>query len=146
MVIYDQKARERKVLKRPKKGCFEVSDNAEYKKIVRKLRKLESEHKREFGGATEESVILAEAASTLMTLGAATKRGKRGCNVFIKLTEITKKKEIYLNVNTISSVFVTDIAEDGDAARVFLAGETAPWYVCETVEEVMEKIRASEER
>lgn len=61
--------------------------------------------------------------------------------MFIKLTEITKKNELYLNVNAISSVFVTDRSEDGDSARVFITGEAEPWYVCETVKEVMEKIR-----
>lgn len=38
--------------------------------LVRRLRRLESEHKKEWGGATEESCLIAEAADVIETLSA----------------------------------------------------------------------------
>lgn len=38
--------------------------------LVRRLRRLESEHKKEWGGATEESCLIAEAADVIEALSA----------------------------------------------------------------------------
>lgn len=38
--------------------------------LVRRLRRLESEHKKEWGGATEESCLIAEAADVIEVLSA----------------------------------------------------------------------------
>ncbi len=38
--------------------------------LVRRLRRLEAEHKKEWGGATEESCLIAEAADVIETLSA----------------------------------------------------------------------------
>lgn len=42
--------------------------------LVRRLRRLESEHKKEWGGATEESCLIAEAADAIEALSAQIER------------------------------------------------------------------------
>ena len=44
--------------------------------LVRRLRRLESEHKKEWGGATEESCLIAEAADVIEQLSAQLERKK----------------------------------------------------------------------
>lgn len=61
--------------------------------------------------------------------------------MFIKLTDINSGNPIYVNTNAISSVFITDHKEQGNAARVYITGDELPWYVQESVDEVMDRLR-----
>ena len=59
--------------------------------------------------------------------------------MFIKLTNSFDRKELYLNTKAISSVIASDRRDD-EGSRVFITGESDPWYVSESVEEIMERI------
>lgn len=59
--------------------------------------------------------------------------------MFIKLTKSVDLQPLYLNTKAISSV-TTANKTDGGGSRVFLIGEVEPWYVAESVEEVMDCI------
>lgn len=59
--------------------------------------------------------------------------------MFIKLTDSFSHKDLYLNTKAISSVTASD-RKDYEGSRVFITGESDPWYVSESVEEVMERI------
>lgn len=59
--------------------------------------------------------------------------------MFIKLTNSFDRKELYLNTNAISSVTASD-RKDYEGSRVYITGESDPWYVSESVEEIMERI------
>ena len=64
--------------------------------------------------------------------------------MFIKLTDsVNNRKALYLNVNAISSVTASDRRSD-DGSRVYITGEEDPWYVRETVDEVIDRINAAE--
>lgn len=64
--------------------------------------------------------------------------------MFIKLTNaLFDRKALYLNVNAISSVAASDRRDD-DGSRVYITGEDSPWYVSETVYEVIDRINAAE--
>lgn len=65
--------------------------------------------------------------------------------MFIKLTKCVDLQPLYLNTKAISSVTTSDQTND-NGARVFITGEDAPWYVSESLEEVMDRIRESEDR
>ena len=56
--------------------------------------------------------------------------------MFIKLTDSFSHKDLYLNTKAISGVTASD-RKDYEGSRVYITGETDPWYVCEAVEEVM---------
>lgn len=60
--------------------------------------------------------------------------------MFIKLSNsMYQGKELYLNISAISSVTASD-RKDYEGSRVYITGEGDPWYVCESVEEIMERI------
>lgn len=59
--------------------------------------------------------------------------------MFIKLTDSFSHKDLYLNTKAISGVTASD-RKDYEGSRVFITGESDPWYVCESVEEIMERI------
>lgn len=59
--------------------------------------------------------------------------------MFIKLTSSMDRKDLYLNINAISSVIASNRKND-EGSRVYITGEGDPWYVCESVEEIMERI------
>ena len=60
--------------------------------------------------------------------------------MFIKLTNsLGGNKELFLNVSAISSVTASDRMND-EGSRVYITGEEPPWYVSESVEEIMERI------
>lgn len=65
--------------------------------------------------------------------------------MFIKLTNSINQNPLHLNAKAISSVTTSDRMGD-NGARVFITGEDAPWYVSESVEEVMDRIREAEDR
>ena len=59
--------------------------------------------------------------------------------MFIKLTDNMNQNPLWLNTKAISSVTASDRRND-EGSRVFITGEDAPWYVSESVEEIMERI------
>lgn len=59
--------------------------------------------------------------------------------MFIKLTDSMNHKDLYLNTKAISSVTSSNRRDD-EGSRVFITGESDPWYVSESVEEIMERI------
>ena len=59
--------------------------------------------------------------------------------MFIKLKKSVDLQPLYLNTKAISSV-TTASQTNGGGSRVFLIGEDDPWYVIESVEEVMDRI------
>lgn len=59
--------------------------------------------------------------------------------MFIKLTDSFSHKDLYLNTKAISGVTASD-RKDYEGSRVYITGEGDPWYVCESVEEIMERI------
>ena len=59
--------------------------------------------------------------------------------MFIKLTDNFSHKDLYLNTKAISSVTDSD-RKDYEGSRVYITGEGDPWYVCESVEKIMERI------
>lgn len=63
--------------------------------------------------------------------------------MFIKLTDSFSHKDLYLNTKAISSVTASDRRDD-DGSRVYITGEDAPWYVSETVDEVIDRINTVE--
>ena len=65
--------------------------------------------------------------------------------MFIKLTNRMNQNPLHLNTKAISSVTTSDRTND-NGARVFITGEDAPWYVSESVEEVMDRILEAEDR
>lgn len=64
--------------------------------------------------------------------------------MFIKLSNsMYQGKELYLNISAISSVTASDRRDD-DGSRVYITGEDSPWYVSETVDEVIDRINTVE--
>ena len=59
--------------------------------------------------------------------------------MFIKLTNSMNQNPLWLNTKAISSVIASDRRND-EGSCVFITGEDAPWYVSESVEEIMERI------
>ena len=59
--------------------------------------------------------------------------------MFIKLTDSMNQNPLWLNTKAISSVTSSNRRDD-EGSRVFITGESDPWYVSESVEEVMERI------
>lgn len=61
--------------------------------------------------------------------------------MFIKLTDSYMGTDLYVNTNAISAITRTDIRDDGDQSRVFITGEVVPFYVRETVAEIVKRLR-----
>ena len=59
--------------------------------------------------------------------------------MFIKLTDNWNQNPLWLNTKAISSITASDRRND-EGSRVFITGEAEPWYVSESVEEIMERI------